>query len=184
MNAPQRKRTVSDDTNNLSNSVLTKQTRCGFHRTVEDVESRRRRRNGYISTLCALVKRIDNTGFKLADFKAALAERSMEDITLYRHNDLVETFTAVACKFGIVFFRDSKDTYYVDDTHALCWGLSMRPKELEVAAGSQRGLKQQIKQSHSNDYDISSRAAEKLLNKYGRITYDADVIKFCSFVSI
>jgi hypothetical protein len=161
--------------NNLSDAVLTKQTRTGINRTVESVEARRARRDLYISAVCELVKRVNNNGFTLADFKSILEEKNIQHITLYRHNDLVETFTAIAYKFGIVFFRDTKDNYYVDNCHALVWGLKLRPTETEIAAGAGRGIKQMTRKG---EYTITEKAERRLMKAYGRVQIDYDVMAF------
>jgi len=140
MNAPRRE--FKKSCQRTSSQVITKKTRRGKFFTVEDVNARRERRRAYIATVCDLVKRVNNSGFTLSMFLDALTSRNVEDITVYRHNDLVETFTACAFLHGIVFFRTQQDVYYVDDTHASFWGLERRPRECVIAAGAMRGISQ------------------------------------------
>lgn len=142
------------------------------NRTAED---RRQLRKAYIIALQKLVKKGNNRGFKIEEWKSFLEEKKLEHITIHRHNDLVESFTAIARQYGIVFFRDYRDNYYVDDTHAVYWGLCMRPRSINVSAGSQRGLQQMIGKS---TYRVSSRVS-RFMETHNECIIDADVLNYC-----
>jgi len=146
-------------------------------RSTEDLETRRRRREIYVRAACDLVNMTKNGGFSSKQFEEMLGERHVADITLYRHNDLVETFTAAARRHGVVFFLDARDVYYVDDLHARAWGLSLRPRNTKITAGSGRGLRQLLRKK--GKYLISCYGMNTTAKRlHHNITTDLDVSRY------
>jgi len=168
MNTPAPKRTC-----NISHQVSTHITKTGFNRTVESIETRKERRQQYTIVLVNLLKSVHNCGFTLADFEHHVSTKNLQDITLHRHNDLVETLTSAAHLCGIILFRNDKDTYYVDDIHAQYWGLNLRPRDSIMAAGSERGLRMMLKKG---DYIINGRVKKFSLQK--NLPIDSDVAMY------